>query len=109
MGDFKEKYVYHSMGSRVPQRLLILYMGDFKEKYVYTYLLQPLIFVRYIDNIFMLWTHTLEELDTFITHLNGSTECFTSKVSKTGINFLDIKIRLNEGNLETDLYMKPTN
>ena len=58
----------------------------------------------------MIWPHTLEELDAFIAHPNGCTESiyFISEVSKTEINFLDINIRLNEGRLETDLYMKPT-
>ena len=47
-----------SMGSRVSPSLAILYMGDFEEKYVHTYHLQPLIFfVRYIDDIFMIWPH----------------------------------------------------
>ena len=58
----------------------------------------------------MIWPHTLEELDTFITHLNGCIDSihFTIEVSKTEMHFLDIKIRLNEGKVETDLYTKPT-
>ena len=52
----------------------------------------------YRDDIFMIWPHTLEELDASITHLNGCTDSvhFTTEVSKTEIYFLDIKIRLNE-------------
>ena len=43
-----------TMGSRVLPGLAILYIGDCKEKYIYTYHLQPLFFVRYIDDIFMI-------------------------------------------------------
>ena len=94
---------------RLSSSLAILYMGDFEKKSMYLRL-QPLIFVRYIDDIFMIWPHTLEELDTFIEHLTWCTESIqiTSAVSKTQINFLDIKIKLEEGKLETDLYTKPT-
>ena len=58
----------------------------------------------------MIWPHTLKELEAFILHLNGCSDSirFTSEVSKTEINFLDVKIRLDEGKLETDLYTKPT-
>ena len=60
--------------------------------------------------IVMIWPHSLEEVDAFITHLNGCTESiqFTSVVSEMEINFLDIKIKLEDGKLETDLYTKPT-
>ena len=96
------------MGSKVSPGLAILYiyMGDFEEKYMYTYHLQPLIFIRYIDDIFIIWPRTLEELDAIIDHLNGCTDSihFTSDVSKTEINFLDIKIKLEEGKLETSLH-----
>ena len=74
-------------------------MGDFEEKHVYKYHLQPLIFISFIDDIFMIWPHTLEELDAFIEHLDGCTESiqFPSMVSEKEINFLDIKIKLEEG------------
>ena len=57
----------------------------------------------------MIRPHTLEELDEFIVHLNGCTESIriTTDVSKTEIHFLNIKITLNGGKLQTDLYMKP--
>ena len=75
-------------------------MGDFKEKYIHCMrkLSTPLILVRYIDAIFMIWFHILEELNGFIKHLNVCTESilFTSEVSKTEINFRDIKIKLEE-------------
>ena len=57
-----------SMGSSVSPILAILYRGDFEKKYVYTYNLQLLNFSRYIDDIFMIWPHTLQELDIFIDH-----------------------------------------
>ena len=99
-----------SMGSKVSPSLAILYMGDFETLHVYTYHQQPLIYVRYIDDIFMIWPHSLEDLNSFITHLNSQTESikFSSEISQTKISFLDIQITLQEGQITTDLFCKPT-
>ena len=99
-----------SMGSRVSPSLAILYMGAFEDRFVYTYHLQPLVYGRYIDDIFMIWPHSLEELKKFIKYLNDCTANiqFSQDISETEINFLDIKIRLVDGKLSTTLYTKPT-
>ena len=63
-----------------------------------------------IDDIFMVWTHGNEKLDSFITYLNSihPTIKFTSDRSTTSIPFLDVNIQLENGKIETDLYCKPT-
>ena len=38
-------------------------MGDFKEKCVYSYKLKPLIWKRFINNIFFIWTYSDAELN----------------------------------------------
>ena len=65
----------------------------------------------FIDVIFMIWTHTEDELRTFITYLNNiqPTIKFTLSHSATSISFLDVKVSLSQfGVVETDLYTKPT-
>ena len=49
-------------------------------------------------------------MKTFLKHLNSFTTnlSFTHEVSKNCIQFLDLKVKLIDGTLETDLYMKPT-
>ena len=70
----------------------------------------PLIWWRYIDDIFLLWTHGEEKLNDFITYLNNlhPTIKFTSSFSYNEIPFLVVKVMLLNGRLETDLYVKPT-
>ena len=65
---------------------------------------------RFIDDIFLLWTGTEDELDQFFSHLNGFHPSikFTWNSSTTSIPFLDINIRLENGFLVTDVYSKPT-
>ncbi len=49
-----------------------LFMEDWESKWVYTYLLAPFIWRRYINDVFMIWTHGLVELNKFIDHLNSA-------------------------------------
>ena len=65
---------------------------------------------RFIDDIFMIWTHSLDDLQTFTTYLNNihPTIKFTSNHSFTSIPFLDVSVSLCNGTITTDLYTKPT-
>ena len=72
---------------------------------------QPLVWLRYIDDIFFIWTHGEEELNnTFLKSLNEFDPCikFTYESNKVSIAFLDIKVSLINGMVFTDVYVKPT-
>ena len=99
-----------AMGTRVAPTLANLFMGHFEEKHVYTYKSKPLLWVRFIDDIFMIWTHGRKELEDFTTHLNTvhQTIKFTSTVSEKEISFLDTKILIEKNQIHTDLFTKPT-
>ena len=62
------------------------------------------------DEIFFIWEHGEESLEKFLNKLNSfhPTIKFTAEYSKETINFLDVNIRLVEGELMTDLFVKPT-
>ena len=71
---------------------------------------QPHTWWRYIDDIFMIWTHSVDELHAFTSYLNNihPTIKFTSNYSFTSIPFLDVNVSVNSGNITTDLYTKAT-
>ena len=64
---------------------------------------------RYIDDIFFIWTSDEESLTRFIDHINSfhRTIKFTSEYSTTETYFVDVVIRKEENGL-TDLFVKPT-
>ena len=71
---------------------------------------QPHTSLCFIDDIFMIWTHTEDELSTFVTYLNNihSSIIFTSSYSAISTSFLDVKASLSQfGKVET-VYTKPT-
>ena len=72
--------------------------------------LQPFLWLRYIDNIFFIWTHEEEKLTQFLNQLNNfhSNLKFTYETSICTVNFLDLNVSLRNRAIHTDLYIKPT-
>ena len=85
-------------------------MANLESDFLNSCLLKPHTWLRYIDDIFMIWTHGPLELQNFITKLNNfhDTIKFTHEISNHSIPFLDVQVTLNNNMLETDLYCKPT-
>ena len=71
---------------------------------------RPLVWFRYIDDIFFLWTHGEEKLKQFLGNLNNYDPNikFTREYSKKEIPFLDLKVCIKNGNITTDLYVRDT-
>jgi len=113
--DFNDKHYLQvggtAMGTKVAPSLANIFMANFEDTHVYPYPTKPAIWLRYIDDIFMVWNHGNESLNQFLTHLNlcHKTIKFTSDISPESINFLDTTIKIDTNRkLYTDLYCKPT-
>ena len=85
-------------------------MDDIESKFLETQSLQPLIWLRYIDDVFFIWTHGEEKLQLFLADLNNyNTHIkFTYEFNIEYISFLDLKVSLWDGKLTTDLHVKST-
>ena len=84
--------IYIAMGTRVAPSLANIFMAKFEEEYLPRYHLQPLLFKRYIDDCFILFTHGREELDEWANYLNSRHPSikFTFEISEDSVNFLSI-------------------
>ena len=90
-----------------------VYMGRFEDKFVYRtewsyYIID---WVRFIDDIFVIWKGDESSLTTFIKYLNGVVPSitFTHEISYKSVNFLDTKVIKDvQGNISTDIFQKPT-
>ena len=99
------------MGTSLAPTYGNLSMDKFETKALAHYPLKPLIWKRFIDDIFMVWPHGEDQLNKFDDYLNGihNTVKFTHEASKYEVNFLDTTVRiLPNGKLYTTLYTKPT-
>ena len=67
--------------------------------------IKPRVWLRYIDDIFFIWTEGEHKLESFLQRLNTfhPNLKFTHKKSKTSINFLDVAVRINDDRFETEL------
>ena len=71
---------------------------------------KPFWWVRYIDDIFFIWTNGQEKLKVFLEDLNKFYRNlkFTSDSSEENVAFLNLKVKLKQGKIETDLNVKST-
>ena len=99
-----------SMGSRCAPSIACTFMAYFEHEYIQTYHTQPLLWKRFIDDCFAIWTHGIEALDVFTEHLNTSHPNirFTGTHSTTHVEFLDTTVRITNHKLTPELYIKPT-
>ena len=85
-------------------------MDKLETNFLKTQTLQPLVWFRYIDDVFFLQTHGEENLKRFLCNLDDYDPNikFTHQDSKKEIPFLDLKVGIKNGNITTDLYVKDT-
>ena len=63
-----------------------------------------------VDDIFIVWSHGLDLLHDFINSINNqhSNIIFTSNISTTSVNFVDVTSDLHGGLISTKTYTKST-
>ena len=85
-------------------------MDKLKTEFLTTENLKPWLWLRYIDDIFFVWTNEEEKLHDFLTFLNDfhTNLKFTYEHSTERINFLDVNLKKETDELVKDLYCKAT-
>ena len=89
-----------------------IFMANFELEYIYPYIKDKTkMFLRSIDDLFMIWTGSEHELLDFMSDLNKkhSSIKFEFKYSQTKIEFLDVLVYKDHNNvLQTTIYRKQT-
>ena len=112
--NFNEKTLKQKRGTAIGTKFAppynILFMAELEEKNLEIVDNKPNLWWRYKDDIFFIWEHGEEKLRNFIETLNEIQPAikFTVEWSQKSINFLDVPAPLIDGQIETDLYVKPT-
>ena len=109
-GHFYKQKRGTAIGTKMAPSYAILFMADLEEKLLKASSVSPLVWWRYIDDIFLIWEHGEESLQAFIKHLNSfhPTIKFTADYSYDKVNFLDVQVIKQGKNLVTDLFVKST-
>ena len=100
------------MGSQCAPTYAKMFMGMFEENYIYHLIRGKCkLYLRYIDDIFLIRKGTLDELNKFIPKINQvhPSVKFRFNYSSNIVNFLDTTVkRSSMGELSTTLFKKET-
>ena len=119
--EFNNKYYLQKFGTAMGSKLAPAYantfMGQLEKDILESSPLQPTYYRRFIDDIFMIWPHSLKDLQCFIAHMNRANRSiqFTHEYSQEEIVFLDVVVYKDTtkdkstNTLHTRTHIKPTN
>ena len=93
-GQIKPEISGIAIGTKFAPPYACLFIDKIETAFLETQELQPLVWFRYMDDIFFIWTHGEQELQTFLRSLNEfHTDIkFTYESSKESIAFLYLKV-----------------
>ena len=87
-----------------------IFMAEFEQKYIYRWIKdKSILFLRYIDDTFMVWTKSEKQLKDFMSELNQKylSVKFDHKFDCRQIEFLDTLVYIDQQNkLQTTLFRK---
>ena len=97
-------------GTKFAPPFACIYMDTDLQDFLETQELQPLLWLRFFDNIFFISTRGKEELKKIMEKFNDFTANlrFAYESSEKNISFLDLVITVSEQKLKTTLHIKST-
>ena len=101
-----------AMGTKLAPAYANTFMGDLENNFLKTQHFKPIYYRRFIDDIFMIWPHPIEELKHFIDRMNNIHHSikFTYEHSSSTVTFLDTDVHIDDNNkLSVTTHIKSTN
>jgi len=99
-----------AMGKRFAPALANIYLLEFDKIASNNYLIKPMLFFRYLDDIFFLWpgdVNSLKDYESFLNNIIPDIKV-TLEFDLNHINFLDTTVYKFNNTLQTKIYFKPT-
>ena len=100
-----------AIGTKMAPTYANIAMSIFERKLLTGSCNKTLVWFRYIDDIFAIWTYGEDKFRDFVLYINSIQSSFqlTCSYSKECVQFLDVSVSVdNYDNITTDLYVKPT-
>ena len=99
-----------AIGTKFAPPYACIFIDQIETKFLRTQSHQPMIWFRYIEDIFFIWIHGEEKLEKFMADFNAFNTNIQStyESSKKSIVFLDLDVALFNGRLESTVQGKPT-
>ena len=99
-----------AMGTKMAPAFAIILMDAIETSFHSSSPLKPIIYCRYIDDIFLIWPHGNDSLTHFLQHANDIHQNikFTQECAKTTLTFQDDSVQIAQNKIFTTLHKKPT-
>ena len=100
-----------AMGSPLSPIMSNIYMENFEDEVINQSMSKPKMWLRYVDDTFVIWPHGTEKLNQFLESLNNHAPSikFTMEVeSNKQLPFLDVLVERDDDKLQTKVYRKAT-
>ncbi|XP_071053515.1 uncharacterized protein [Onthophagus taurus] len=111
-GEFYEQFEEAAMGSPLSPVIANFYMELFEEDALKKSQWKPKLWLRYVDDTFVIWQHGQKRLQEFLDHLNSQHPMikFTMETETAKkLPFLDVLVtRTTNGDIELGVYRKKT-
>jgi hypothetical protein len=98
-----------AMGSPLGPTFANAYMANLEEKVLSSCDFKPSIYLRYVDDIFVVAKDETELEALRVSLENESVLKFTREIGNNKLPFLDVDITVNNDRIETSVYVKRTN
>jgi hypothetical protein len=100
-----------AMGNSLSPVVSNIYMEHFEKLALDTTEYKPTKWLRYVDDMFIVWPHGPDKLQEFYHHINNlrpSIQFTMERESNNHLPFLDVLVTKNGSFLSTNVYRKPT-
>ena len=114
---FNQQYFLYTDGTAQGPHMSCFYADIAMAKYdslANKFHFKPSVWKRFRDEVFVLWEHGTTFLSFFLDYLNtmdktGKTKFKMEIAGDTGLEFFDLKLKINEGKIRVDVFAKSTN
>ena len=83
------------MGSQGSPIVANLYMEMFERKAITSAIVSPRLGLRYVDDTFAIWPHSVDQLEEFHLHLNRQHPFTREMEADNHISFLNVSVKRN--------------
>ena len=100
-GQVKHQILGTAIGTKFAPTYACIFMDEIETNFIQNQEFQPVVWFRYIDDVFFIWIHGPDKLVSFMTE-------FTYESNKKNITFLELNVSLSGNKLPADLHIKST-
>ena len=107
-GEIKQQISGTDIETKFAPPYACISMDHVESEFLKTQQHQPLVWFRYIDDIFFIWTHGQEKLEGFLDYFTKfhPNLRFTHEYSRKNVTFLDLDVKIVDRKIFTDLHIK---